>query len=80
MNLIRAAIRVRYTILSYIYTMFFISHHDGSPLMRPLWYDFSKDSQVFEIDDTYMFGDALLISPAVKKDQTHQDIYFPGNE
>ena len=33
----REAIRGRYALLPYLYTLFQQTHEDGSPILRPLW-------------------------------------------
>ena len=56
-NIIRAAIRARYTFLPYWYTLFFTSETDGAAVMRPLWVEFPKERATFGIDDNFMIGE-----------------------
>jgi alpha 1,3-glucosidase len=56
MNIVRAAIRARYSYLPYWYTLFFMSEQDGAAVMQPLWVEFPKEKATFKIDDTYMIG------------------------
>ena len=39
-NDIRAAIRERYALLPYIYTLFRHANTSGAPVLRPLWHEF----------------------------------------
>ena len=41
----------------YITELMEAAHEKGTPVMRPLFYDFPKDSKCWEIEDQYMFGD-----------------------
>ena len=76
---IRDAIRLRYTFLPYMYTLFHENSVNGSPIMRPLWYHFPEDSKTFRIDDAFLLGSALLVHPIMEKGVTSADVYFPGD-
>lgn len=41
------------------------AHEKGSPVMRPLFYDFPEDKAAWEIDDQYMFGPDILVAPVM---------------
>ena len=64
---IRAAIRMRYTLLPYLYTLFYETSQNGAPVMRPMWYEFPSSKALAEVQDQFMFGPALLIAPVLKK-------------
>jgi alpha-D-xyloside xylohydrolase len=56
-------IKLRYTLLPYIYsTSWNVTANDGS-MMRALVMDFAGDKNALDINDEYMFGKALLVSP-----------------
>ena len=40
---VREAIRMRYALLPYVYTLFRLAHTHNQPLMRPLWYEFPNE-------------------------------------
>ncbi|WP_346792652.1 hypothetical protein [Limosilactobacillus oris] len=48
--------------------------------MRPLFYDFAKDGQTWDISDEYMFGPDVLVSPILHAGQTKRDVYLPAVE
>lgn len=79
-NLIRSAIRTRYSYLPYMYTLFYENHAKGLPIMRPLWFHYPQDINSFPADESYLLGDALLVHPIVDKDVSTLDIYFPGSD
>ncbi len=49
---------------------------DGTPVMRPLFYDFAEELLI-EIDDEYMFGPDLLVAPVTELHATSRDVYLP---
>ena len=49
MLLVREAIRRRYALLPYWYTLFREAAQTGVPPMRPLWVEFPKDPQGFAV-------------------------------
>lgn len=79
-QLIRAAIRRRYLILPYLYTLMRKTHDEGIPIMRPLWMEFTDDTKTFGLDDTYLLGDSLLLKPVTASGQSDVLVYFPGGE
>ncbi|XP_065662166.1 neutral alpha-glucosidase AB isoform X2 [Hydra vulgaris] len=79
-KLIRAAIRKRYRILPYIYTVMHESYVSGKAVMRPLWMEFPKDPKTFKLDDQYLFGKDLLVKPVTSSGEDEIIVYFPGGE
>nr|CAI26256.1 glucosidase II, alpha subunit precursor [Trypanosoma brucei brucei] len=75
---IRAALALRYSLLPYIYTQFFISHRTGSTIMRPLFYEFPHEEQFYDEQYTFMFGPSLLASPVINEGETEKVIPIPS--
>uniref|UniRef100_A0A8C3HFX7 Glucosidase alpha, neutral C n=1 Tax=Chrysemys picta bellii TaxID=8478 RepID=A0A8C3HFX7_CHRPI len=55
-RIIREAIRERYTLLPYLYSLFYRAHTTAEPVMRPLWVEFPKEQETFGVEDEYMLG------------------------
>lgn len=60
---LREAIRLRYSLLPYLYSLAGEVYLEDGMMMRPLMFDFPEDEKVFRISDQYMLGDALMICP-----------------
>ena len=74
----RHYLELRYQLMPYIYSYMFAAHEEGSPLMRPLIYEFQDDPQVVDLKDEYLFGRELLVAPVFQEDQTMRKVYFPS--
>lgn len=77
---IRDALKERYALLPYLYTLFRWGNLTGQPIMRPLWYEFPNDSSLFDRDDAFMLGNSLLVYPVVEKDASSVSAWLPGSE
>ena len=53
------------------------AHEKGSPVMRPLFYDFPEDKDAWEIEDEYMFGPDMLVAPVLYAGQREREVYLP---
>lgn len=68
---------LRERLIPYLMEQMELASADGTPVMRPLLYDFPEDETVYEIGDEYLFGPSLLIAPVVTQGQTQREIYLP---
>lgn len=50
----------------------------GEPVMRPLFFDFPEDSAAWDVDDAYMFGEALLVAPVTEAKVVSRKVYLPA--
>jgi len=78
MSFAKTAIELRYKLLPYNYNVSFQNHRDGTPLMRPLFFEDANPELLTEAK-TYFWGDDFLISPVLNSEITQQDVYFPSN-
>lgn len=77
---IRNAIRSKYVLLPFWYTLFHVNNQTGTPLVRPLWVEFPKEEDIFENEDTYMVGSELLVKPVTAANQATTHVYLPGHD
>ncbi|KAL3992154.1 werner syndrome ATP-dependent helicase [Sarotherodon galilaeus] len=73
----RDVLNIRYTLLPYLYTLMFEAHTKGSTVIRPLLHEFVDDKATWEIYRQFLWGPALLISPALDPGVTTVRGYIP---
>lgn len=77
--LAKKAIELRYRMLPYNYSLAHENSVSGMPLMRPLFFEEQDNAKLFDLSDTYMWGDAFLVSPITDAKATEKEVYFPSN-
>ena len=50
---------------------------NGSPIMRPMFYEFPEDETCWSLDDQYMFGGRYLVAPVLYAGVTERSVYLP---
>jgi oligosaccharide 4-alpha-D-glucosyltransferase len=76
-EIVRAYMKLRYTLLPYNYTLAWQNATTGSPLMRPLFYQYPTDTVACRVEDEYMWGENLLVAPVIKKGLKGRSLYLP---
>ena len=71
------AIKLRYSLLPYIYsTSWNVSEKNGT-FMRPLIMDFAADKKTHEIGNEYLFGHSILVAPVTRYQARQWAVYLP---
>ncbi|KAF9181666.1 hypothetical protein BGZ51_005263 [Haplosporangium sp. Z 767] len=76
---IREAIKIRYSLLPYYYSLFEHAHRTGKPVWQPLFFQYPQDHLTLKIDKQFLLGDAIMVSPALYQGQIQVKAYFPGD-
>ena len=69
--------RLRYRLMPYLYSMAAAVHFDDYTIMRALVMDYPDDLSVREIDNQWMFGQALMPCPVSEYGARNREVYFP---
>ena len=56
------------------------AHEKGTPVMRPLFYDFPGDKQSWETEDEFLFGPNYLVAPILFEGARERQVYLPGGQ
>ncbi|DBA94742.1 TPA: hypothetical protein ACH3X1_002291 [Trebouxia sp. C0004] len=76
----RHSLRERYALLPYLYTLFWETHTQGTPIMRPLWYEFPELTETYSLDQQFMFGPAMLVAPVMEPGSSNVEVFLPASE
>lgn len=76
----RKAMKIRYSLLPYIYTIYHEAHTVGSTVMRALAWEFPNEPQLADSDRQFLLGPALMITPVLVQGATNVSGVFPGAE
>ncbi|KEF59765.1 alpha-glucosidase [Exophiala aquamarina CBS 119918] len=72
----RRAIDIRYHLLDYLYTAFYVQTQIGKQALKPLFYLYATDKETFGIDSQFFYGDGILVSPVTEENSTSVDVYL----
>ena len=75
------AVRLRYSLFPYIYTMARKTYDTGVSICRPLYYEYPEVEEAYTYDNEYFFGDDILVAPITEKSDargiTTKDVWLP---
>lgn len=71
-------IEIREAMRSYTRELMEAAHEKGSPVMRPLFYDFPEDKTCWDNESEYMFGPQILVAPVMERGQKTKEVYLPA--
>jgi alpha-glucosidase (family GH31 glycosyl hydrolase) len=75
--LAREAVRLRYAMLPYNYTIAFENSRTGMPMMRPILFEEPGDDAAPSISSTYLWGPSFLVAPVVEPGAMRKEVHFP---
>lgn len=69
--------RLRYQLMPYIYSQAGRTWAYDESMVEPLVFAFPKDTQVLDIKDQYMFGEAIMVCPVTEARAESRKVYLP---
>ena len=70
-------ILLRESMKGYMTTVMEEAHEKGTPVMKPLFYDYPTDKTCWEISDEFLFGHDLLVAPVLYAGERTRTLYLP---
>ncbi|MGN6712745.1 glycoside hydrolase family 31 protein [Anaerocolumna jejuensis] len=70
-------IQLRERLKPYITEAMKEAHEKGTPVIKPLFYDFSQDDKAWLTGDCYLFGHDLLVAPVTEAGAVTKSVYLP---
>jgi alpha-D-xyloside xylohydrolase len=77
-QIIKQYLFMRERLRPYIMEQMRVAHENGTPPMRPLFFDFPADQDSFPAEDEFMFGPDLLVAPVLHEGATSRVVYLPA--
>ncbi|KAI1294262.1 hypothetical protein EDD11_008198 [Mortierella claussenii] len=74
----RQALQIRYSLMPYYYRAFERAHQTGQPVWQPLFFRYPQDKATWKMDQQFLLGDSIMVSPALTQGQIQVKAYFPG--
>lgn len=71
-------IRLRESMKGYIRKTMAEAHEKGTPVIKPLFYDFPQDAAAWDVEDAYLFGHDLLAAPILTAGARERELYLPA--
>lgn len=75
---VRDAIQLRYRLLPTLYAAFVHASETGVPVQRPLLLDHQDAADLAEVEDQFLLGEHLMVSPVVAPGATRRTVRFPA--
>lgn len=60
---LRDAVKLRYALFPYIYTMARETFDTGIGMCRPLYYEYPESEEAYKYEGEYFFGNDILVAP-----------------
>lgn len=76
--ILKKCMELRETMRDYISDLMRLAHEDGSPVMRPMFYEFPEDKACWELKDQYMFGADVLVAPVMAPGAVIRSVCLPS--
>ena len=70
-------IRIRYSLVPYLYSAFLKAALQDEMMFRPLAFDFADDADAKQVDDQLLLGNELMIAPIYKQNAKGRYVYLP---
>ncbi|XP_014441942.1 LOW QUALITY PROTEIN: maltase-glucoamylase, intestinal [Tupaia chinensis] len=77
LNSSRHYLNIRYTLLPYLYTLFYRAHNRGDTVARPLLHEFYSDNSTWDVHRQFLWGPGLLITPVLDEGAEKVMAYVP---
>jgi alpha-glucosidase len=74
---IRKALKLRYRLMPYLYTLAWKSSHYGAPIIRPIFWDSPYKPEYWDIEDQFFLGPDMLIAPVLDEGMRERDVLLP---
>lgn len=75
-DVVRFFSELKCTLMPYLYSKAVEAHEEGTPMMRPVVFEYPDDPVAAYLETQYLLGDALMVAPVLREDKTAR-YYLP---
>ncbi|CAL8092191.1 unnamed protein product [Calicophoron daubneyi] len=79
-NAILDALKLRYFLIPYYYSLLFRAHLNGTTVIRALSFEYPEDLGTHRINAQFMVGSCILVTPVLDEGRSGVDGYVPEGE
>lgn len=79
-SICRRYLQLRQQLMPYIYSLSWQASQSGVPLVRPVFWVEPDNAELFKVDDSFMLGDGLLVTPVLEEGAMERQIILPKGE
>ncbi|EYB90838.1 hypothetical protein Y032_0213g2282 [Ancylostoma ceylanicum] len=72
--------RFRYSYLPYLFSLHFVASLKGGTVIRPLFYEYPKDTKTHDLGFQFLWGSSMLIAPVVFEKAMTVHAYLPEDD
>ncbi|CAF1150433.1 unnamed protein product [Rotaria sordida] len=76
----RRAVELRYTLIPYLYTLFYRVHISGGTVVRSMAHVFPTIPDCWPLDEQFLWGSSLIIAPVIYENHISKSVYLPWTE
>lgn len=76
-EILKSCVLTRESLRPYVAKQMELAHEKGTPVIRPLFYDFPQQERCWSIEDQYMFGPDILVAPVLYEGMREREVYLP---
>ena len=74
----KKALDYRAELIPYYYDLFYNGELTGDPVLKPLIYNYQNDVNTHNLNDEFLVGDSILVSPVLEQGKTKKLVYLPN--
>ncbi|KIH58269.1 glycosyl hydrolase, family 31 [Ancylostoma duodenale] len=70
----------RYSYLPYLFSLHFVASMNGGTVVRPLFYEYPKDQNTYDLGHQFLWGSSMLVAPVIYQNTSYVDAYLPEDD
>ena len=76
-EILKSLVELRERLRPYVMKQMELAKASGTPVMRPMFYQYPEDEVCYTLDDQYFFAEDILVAPVVSYGARQRYVYLP---